>query len=484
MQEGLSLASGDINKDGKIDLVVNNSSTISTWTGKGDGTFTQGQSYATIATDGFISVDDLDGDGNPDVFVGLGDGGLLCRRPGSPNLAYALMGNGNGTFQGAPQIGFGAYTGNNLADVTGSGTLDLITNTVNIPYGYPDNQVPTFTVQLGNGKGSFSPKSTITPPASFVLKGTTITTASTTAASTFAVGDITGDGKADLVFADNSLYGFYGGGFDSGLPVYFTAISNGDGTFPVPTPHAFPQVAPAGVVDVQLTVSGLQITNFSKGGNPGLIFTFNDVAGGTVAPTFSMGFVALPGNGDGTFGAPVITTVLSSATAPNPNFLPVIAAIADVNNDGNPDLVVISNSFALPVGATSKVEVFLGNGNGSFEPPITVTTPANPTALVLADFNHDNKLDMAVVCGAINANVDQLAILLGKGDGNFGPPTIMTVASDIDGGATLAAATSMMTATLTSRCSTTTAIAAFSTETAAAASVPSTPAAIWCPKTW
>jgi hypothetical protein len=435
---GPGLSSGDVNKDGKIDLVVDNSSTISTWLGNGDGTFTQGQSYATISTDGFISVQDLDGDGNPDVFVGIGDGGALGGDPASTNLAYALLGNGNDTFQGAPQIGFGAYTGNNLADVTGSGTLDLITNTVNTPYGYPDTEVPTFTVQLGNGKGAFNPVSTITPPASFVLDGTTFTNAITTPASTFAVGDITGDGKADLVFADNDLTN---SGTLGGRPVYFTAISDGNGTFAAPTPHAFPQIAPSGDFDNSATISGMQITNFTKGGNAGLISTFYEIAGGTIVPKpYSIGFVALPGNGDGTFGAPVITTLLSSATAPNSNFLPVITAVADVNNDGNPDLVVINNTYLNDVGPESQVEVFIGNGDGSFKAPIVLNTPANPTALVLADFNHDNKLDMAVMCGAINANVDQLAILLGNGDGTFGAPTILNVASDINGGATLAAA--------------------------------------------
>jgi len=435
---GVSLASGDVNNDGKVDLVLNNSSTISIWIGKGDGTFTEGQSYATIDTDGFISVSDLDGDGNADIFVGLGDGGVFAGDDGSPNLSYALMGNGDGTFRGAPQIGFGAYTGNNLADVTGSGTLDLITNTVNTPYGYPDTVVPTFTVQLGTGKGSFSLVSTITGPASFVLNGTTVTGANTAAASTYAVGDIDGDGKADLVFAES---GIYRGNSQDGVPIYFTAISNGDGTFPTPTPHAFPQIAPAGDFDDGITVNGLQITNFSKGGKAGLIFTFNEQAGGpTITQPYTQGFAVLPGNGDGTFGTPLITTTASSATAINFNFGPQIAAIADLNGDGNPDLVVINNTYVFGVGAASQVEVFLGNGDGTFKAPILVTTPANPTNLILSDFNKDGKLDLAVVCGAINAQTDELAILLGNGDGTFGAPAIMTVVSDINGGATVAAA--------------------------------------------
>jgi hypothetical protein len=37
------------------------------------------------------------------------------------------MGNGDGTFQGAPALGSGAYTGNHLADLNGDGVPDQVT---------------------------------------------------------------------------------------------------------------------------------------------------------------------------------------------------------------------------------------------------------------------------------------------------------------------------------------------------------------------
>jgi len=154
---------------------------------------------------------------------------------------------------------------------------------------------------------------------------------------------------------------------------------------------------------------------------------------------YNQGFVVLHGNGDGSFKGPLITSTYSGTAAPNPNFLPVIAAIADLNGDGNPDLVVINNTYDFQVGPVSTLEIFLGKGNGTFKKPTVVKTPANPTSVILADFNHDGKLDLAVVCGAINSEFNQIAIALGKGNGTFGAPAIMTISSDINGGATLAA---------------------------------------------
>ena len=432
---GPNLASGDLNKDGKLDLVLSYGNVISTWVGKGDGTFTPGHSYVSISNTGYVTVTDLDGDGNPDIYTGLANGGLYTGDDSSNASAYALMGKGDGTFQGLPMLSSGSYTGNNLGDVTGSGKLDLITNGVVSPNGYTGDLSPTFTVQLLTGTGTFKPVSTITAPASFMLNGETITGANAAISPAYAVGDINGDGKADLVFLS-------GVNTRLGLPVYFTALSKGDGTFQTPVPHAFPQLAPASDFDIALTVSNLQITPLKHGGPAALAFNFNEIAGGSVAiaKPYNQGLVVLPGNGNGTFTEPpVIISTLSSTTAPNPNFLPVTTAIADINGDGNPDLVVIDNTYVNSVGPTSKLEVYLGKGNGTFKAPVVVKTPANPTSVVLADFNHDGKLDLGVVCGAINAEFSQIAIALGKGDGTFDEPKIMTIASDINGGATLAA---------------------------------------------
>jgi Bacterial Ig-like domain (group 3)/FG-GAP-like repeat len=423
---GPNLASGDFNNDGKPDIVLSTGSNVLTYLGKGDGTFTAGNSYDTINSYGYVAVDDLDGDGNADIYIGLGDGGAYGGDSSAPNMSYALMGHGDGTFAGAPTI-VGSYTGNNLGDVNGDGLPDLITNPAG-QYNFPGT---TFTVQLGTATGAFNPVSTITAPASFSLNGKTVTGANTTGVSTFAVADINGDGKADLVFADNGLNGTTGA--QNPLPVYFAALSNGDGTFAAPIPYAFPQVAPAGDYDNDLTVGGLQIAAFTGSGHNDLIYTFSDEYGGNTGIIgFIGGFIVLPGNGDGTFKKSIVTTTYSSATAPTSALQPQIVSTTDINGDGKADLLVIVPSFSIATGATSQLQLFLGNGDGTFKAPATITTAANPGLIygaipcVLADFNKDGKLDVGCL-GETSASQAQLGISLGNGDGTFAVPTILNV---------------------------------------------------------
>jgi Bacterial Ig-like domain (group 3)/FG-GAP-like repeat/FG-GAP repeat len=432
---GPNLASGDLNKDGKLDLVFSTGSDVQIYLGKGDGTFSAGNSYAAIGSVGFVTVSDLDGDGNPDIYVGLANGGAYEGDNFYNNLSYALMGNGDGTFQGAPFVNGAVgdpYTGTNLGDVNGDGLPDLITlNTTQY-----NTFTSSFTVQLDTKTGNFTPGSTITPPASFVLGGQT-TSGTGLSVGTYAVGDINGDGKADLAFltngADHLTYNSL---------IYWIAMNNGDGTFATPVPHLFPQMAPSGQNDsTDPTVVGLQIADFNHDGHADLLFTFEET--NSAGNLYLRGFMVLPGNGDGTFGNPVITYTYNSATPfPKVSSPPEAVSVADLNKDGKPDLLAASLTGVFTPGndIESQLQVYLGNGDGSFTagatviPGVSISVPQAPYTnfpCALADFNKDGKLDLACP-GATNTGQPVLAISLGNGDGTFAAPTVTNLADGTD----------------------------------------------------
>ena len=215
---------------------------------------------------------------------------------------------------------------------------------------FSNTLLPTFTVQLGTSKGFFTPGATITAPASFVLEGMTITGADKISPSTYAVGDINGDGKADLVFVDNAVSRF--GGSEYPLPVYFTALSNGDGTFQTPVPHVFSQIAAATGYDNDVTISGLEIADLNGDGHADLIATFDELGGGPGVNPYNRGFIVLAGNGDGTFKTTaILTSTYSSATAPSTLKVPQIVSTTDLNDDNKADLLVVVPNFSTSTGA-------------------------------------------------------------------------------------------------------------------------------------
>jgi hypothetical protein len=86
---------------------------------------------------------------------------------------------------------------------------------------------------------------------------------------------------------------------------------------------------------------------------------------------------------------------------------------SDLNRDGFPDLVTVNEDSA-------DVRVFLNRGDRSglfqdFLPPAAVGQRASPSEA--ADFNRDGLVDLCVA----NINANTVSILLGRGDGTFGP---------------------------------------------------------------
>jgi Bacterial Ig-like domain (group 3)/MBG domain (YGX type)/FG-GAP-like repeat len=89
-----------------------------------------------------------------------------------------------------------------------------------------------------------------------------------------------------------------------------------------------------------------------------------------------------------------------------------IVASGDFNRDGIPDLVVSDH-------ANNQVAVLLGNGDGTFQPAGLFATGPEPWNLVVGDINGDGNPDLVVANDISDAQGNNITLLLGNGDGTF-----------------------------------------------------------------
>jgi hypothetical protein len=137
-----------------------------------------------------------------------------------------------------------------------------------------------------------------------------------------------------------------------------------------------------------------------RAGGYNLQFTMADVNRDGIPDAIASGgegTVLMLGREDGGFGPPRTIYPASALSV----------AVADFNRDGKLDLVM----SALGNG-TSLVEL-LGNGDGTFQSPISLPLPCTDCSLSAVDFNCDGKMDLAV------ASTNSFAAYLGNGDGTF-----------------------------------------------------------------
>jgi hypothetical protein len=174
----VSVAVGDFNGDGHIDLAVANGSApsnlVSILLGNGDGSFQTAQNYVAGSVPHSVTVADFNGDGIADLVVA--DQGST--------MVSVLLGKGDGTFGAAQDYDAGRKPASvTVADFNGDGILDLaVAHSTN-----GGSNLDMVSILLGQGDGSFQPAQNYVVGVQPVF---------------VAVGDFNSDGHLDLAVAN------------------------------------------------------------------------------------------------------------------------------------------------------------------------------------------------------------------------------------------------------------------------------------------
>ena len=278
-----SVAVGDFNGDGKLDLALANefsntntpgggAGTVSVLLGNGDGTFQTAQNIAYGFEPGSVVVADFNSDGKPDLAVAI----FSTNTTVGTGSVSVLLGNGDGTFQTAQNFADSGTPGSiAIGDFNHDGKLDLAAANA---YDGKTGGAGDVSVLLGNGDGTFQTAQNIAvgfEPGSVV------------------VADFNSDGKPDLAVL--------GGGFS-------VLLGNGDGTFQ--TAQNIALGIPLGLVAV---------ADFNSDGKPDLAMTssVNNIGTASVLLNQRVTTTAVSGPTSSTYAQSVTYTAsVTSGTTP------------------------------------------------------------------------------------------------------------------------------------------------------------------------
>lgn len=378
------VAAGDLDGDGKLDLVVVGSAGVSWIMGRGDGTFGAPKGMNVAAGANALVLGDFNGDNKLDVAAALS----MSQR------ITVLLGDGMGGFTGTKESLAGGAPGSMaVGDLDGNGRLDLA---VALP------QLNEVAILTGAGDGTFQ-SSAILP------------TGMAPVAPVLALLD--GDQKLDLAVVNGgskSLMVFFGNGNATFQPSLSTGLGD------APLWLAAGDLDGDGHLDIAVPLAGGSVAALMNDGHGAFV--------GAVGYKMSSKLVAIADvTGDGTADVAGLSSVVGvltgqggGALAPGPRFAAGDSAAwmvaADLDGDKVADLAVTNQ-------ASGTVSVLLSRNGSLFAAPAT-PTPASAGLVVAAQLNpqKDHRLDVAYTYQtnwAMFYPPYAVAWMFGAGDGSF-----------------------------------------------------------------
>ncbi|UJR11996.1 hypothetical protein I4U23_016174 [Adineta vaga] len=403
-------AIGDLNDDGRMDIVVNiyYNRAFEVLLGQGDGTFVSKTRYSidSLARPSWSTIADWNNDNQLDIIVSSCD----------TNNIFVFYGFGDGTFR----TGRTYFTGSNSCPLSNAAgdfnkdeLLDIVTANTNSG---------TIGIFLGfaymNG-----------------IREATYSTGSASHPRAIGLGHLTNnDAQLDVVLAN---YGLSNVGILEGHP---------DGSFPIQKMFSTgPLSFPTSIAIDDVNNDGRQdiIVANSVRGNVGILYGYGNGSFASQKIYFIERYSSPQSVITGDFnndsrvdigvvysGSGSVSTMLRYDTAvftkqneyfTGPQFYPHAVTIGDFNGDGWSDFVTVNRG-------NQSISIFLGLPNGTFIGPITYAAgQGSPSyALVVGHFNNDNYLDIIVSHYSINT----ISVFLGYGNGTFRNPRVINIYID------------------------------------------------------
>lgn len=386
---------GDLDKDGKTDLVISNynSYSISIYRNNStSGSITSGSFDPRVdlisgSRPYGLAIGDLDGDNKPDVSIVSSDNAVV-------SVFRNLSSTGSITsYSFAPKVDFAtgiAPSFVTLGDINGDGKPDLVVGNT----GSGTISILKNNSLLGSiGPGSFSSRFDFAGGSSYGI----------------AVGDIDCDGKQDIVVTNGinaTVSVLHNEIVERMLPVIasFTPTSGPVGTAVTITGSNFNTTLANNIVwfgAVRATVTASTSTQLTVTVPAGATYKpFTVTVTGLTAYSSSPFNVTIPGTN--TFDATSLAPKVDFATGNGTRSV----AIADFDGDGKSDLVVSNYSTT-----TNSITVFRNASSlgivsvGSFDTGVTFDTGSNPAGIAIADIDGDGKPDIVVANGNFSVSI-------------------------------------------------------------------------------